>query len=871
MIPVRLELKNFMSYGEQVTPLDFTGIRLACLSGDNGHGKSALLDAITWALWGKARVQQAEELIRLGAEEMRVVFDFRLGDDLYRVIRGYSKRSGSVCEIYIAESADLMKSHCDSDELSGEFKPSASDIKWRPLTGQGVRDTTRIIERILHMDYKTFINSAYIQQGKADEFTKQTPTDRKKILADILDLSRYDLLEQKAKDRRNQADQRIAELEREIASIEQELQNEEIWKSELVLSKSEHERLESEIRDKEALQRSLQTQKTKLEESMKRIGELTQQIATLRSEIENLKRQQVEQERRIDNYRMVLQRRNEILAGLEKLRSVRDRLTQLDENLKELRILENKKTAIERAIIEEKHKLDIERQSLSKEIAELQSKITESEKIEQQAAVLRKQVEELDRLDNQRACLRSIVTEESERWSSLKTQNDNLRRAKADLEEKLRLISQPGAKCPLCRTELGEDKHQQIIKDYEQEIADIDRQIEEVRIAGINSKNKRDNAQAELERIENELKNGQSIRARLAQAEQVLFQAEQYRKQLPEVQRRLDTIVQRIENEDFAHESRAELREICAKIAALEYDPEIHRELKREFEQLQLFESESHNLKHAEDNLPGDEANLQNIKKLIASREKSIIEAESMIESLQTNVSELENINAQLDSVQDSLRSLRETERDLIGRIATLEKDLLRCQDLKVGIAEKKKALERAKRDKSIYSELVTAFGKKGVQALIIENAIPEIQEEANRILARMTDNAMQIAFETLRDKKTGGTEETLDIKVSDDMGTRSYDLYSGGEAFRINFALRVALSKLLARRAGARLQTLIIDEGFGTQDGKGREKLIDAINSVKDDFEMILVITHIDELKEAFPTRIEIVKDFQGSQISIN
>jgi exonuclease SbcC len=81
MIPVRLELKNFMSYGEQVEPLDFSGMHLACLSGENGNGKSALLDAITWALWVEARAS-SDELIRLGSEEMRVTFDFHLGNDL---------------------------------------------------------------------------------------------------------------------------------------------------------------------------------------------------------------------------------------------------------------------------------------------------------------------------------------------------------------------------------------------------------------------------------------------------------------------------------------------------------------------------------------------------------------------------------------------------------------------------------------------------------------------------------------------------------------------------------------------------------------------------------------------------------------------
>ena len=94
--------------------------------------------------------------------------------------------------------------------------------------------------------------------------------------------------------------------------------------------------------------------------------------------------------------------------------------------------------------------------------------------------------------------------------------------------------------------------------------------------------------------------------------------------------------------------------------------------------------------------------------------------------------------------------------------------------------------------------------------------------------------------------------------------------MFSGGEAFRANLAIRIALSKLLARRAGAQLQTLIVDEGFGTQDAQGRERLVQAITSIQDDFERVLVITHIDELKDHFPARIDVVKTESGSQISL-
>ena len=128
-------------------------------------------------------------------------------------------------------------------------------------------------------------------------------------------------------------------------------------------------------------------------------------------------------------------------------------------------------------------------------------------------------------------------------------------------------------------------------------------------------------------------------------------------------------------------------------------------------------------------------------------------------------------------------------------------------------------------------------FGKSGIQARIIENAIPDIEDEANLLLSRMTDNALQLRLKPLRETKSGSGEiDTLEIEISDQEGTRPYELFSGGEAFRANFALRIALSRLLTRRAGTALRTLILDEGFGTQDARGRERLVEAIEAVRDD-----------------------------------
>ena len=755
MIPVRLELRNFMSYGDQVTPLDFNGMHIACLSGDNGNGKSALLDAITWALWGEARAS-ADELIRLGADEMGVIFDFQLGDDLYRVIRNRSKRaSGNSWEVYIAES--------DRSGVAPSPHPPIPPSLWRPLTGQGIRDTGRIIQRILRMDYKTFINSAYIQQGRADEFTKQTVSDRKKILADILDLSRYDALEQKAKQRRNEVEQRIRELEQDISRIEAELANEESYHTELAKSQEERQTLEAKIGEVEAELRRLQARNAELDVQANRIKEIEQQVAGWQAEVKSLRAQHLEQKNRVDRAKEIIKDKDRILASLAKL-----------------------------------------------------------------LAAVREQVQVLDALDSRRTQLQAQAASSNEKWTDLKGKYERMLQVKEDLESKLQILGESAA-CPVCKTELSREKHETIVKDYRFEIERANVDIRDLKRAGSEAKTTRDNAQQEIARIDQQLKDGLHVRASLAQAEQMYSQAV---KSWPEAKEIAPA------TEEIALDK---LRELLVSLG------------------------------NAEERLVNDEKSLLAVSELILAREKAIREGEEALGKLKETIRELPTVISQLSKLTECLRTLRQSDREVTGRIATLEQSLKQCKALSAELKIKRKDLDQAKKDQAAYAELVAAFGRKGVQALIIENAIPEIQEEANRLLARMTDNAMQVSIETVRDKKTGGIAETLDIRISDDMGTRAYELFSGGEAFRINFALRIALSKLLARRAGARLQTLVIDEGFGTQDGKGREKLVEAISSIRDDFEKILVITHIDELKDAFPTRIEITKDSHGSQICVN
>jgi exonuclease SbcC len=226
-----------------------------------------------------------------------------------------------------------------------------------------------------------------------------------------------------------------------------------------------------------------------------------------------------------------------------------------------------------------------------------------------------------------------------------------------------------------------------------------------------------------------------------------------------------------------------------------------------------------------------------------------------------------------LNQAEKDLMASREKENQLRMLVGAAQQKVSVLDDLRIRHA----ALETEREDLAHmierYKKLERAFGKNGIPALLIEQALPQIEVKANDILNALSESSMSVRFRTqkeYKDKNRSDLQETLDIVIRDEAGSRDYEMYSGGEAFRVNFAIRLALSEVLAQRAGARLQTLVIDEGFGSQDALGRQRLVEAINHVQEHFSKILVITHIDEIKDLFPVHIEVEKTARGSVINI-
>ena len=389
MIPVKLSLRNFMCYADSVAPLDFRGFRLACLSGDNGHGKSALLDAITWALWGQARARTDDELIHLGRSEMEVEFEFQLGDSHYRVVRKRSRpRSGRGAGQTVLELS-----------LAGE------DGSFRAITGNSVRETEARIVELLGMGYDTFINSAFLLQGRADEFTVKPPAERKRVLAEILGLTLYDDLEKRAREQIRYWENEQQALERTIVEIDRELERRPQYEAERQEMEKALGELEQQDRVLEANLRLVRERKRTLDMSSGQLAAARERLAGLRRDLEGVEAQVAEHGRLVQSYEAALARRDEVVAGFAGLVEARQANEALGARLSQALELNGRLGKLESAVQAARHKLATEQQVLESNLRSLRERVQKAAAAQVEQARAQEGLAACERQEEQRKAL----------------------------------------------------------------------------------------------------------------------------------------------------------------------------------------------------------------------------------------------------------------------------------------------------------------------------------------------------------------------------------------------------------------------------------------------------------------------------------
>ena len=851
MIPLQLSVRNFLCYREDVPPLDLRGVHVACLCGANGHGKSALLDAITWCLWGQARTgsRNHDGLIAYGESECRVELDFQAQGQTYRAIRR-------------RRSAGRGRSELDLFALDDADQP-------RPITGNTLRETDARIRRLVGMDYDTFVNSAFLLQGRSDEFTRKTPAERKEVLSSILGLGLYEILQAVARNRRDEWRDTVVKTEGALTQTKAALEAISDPAAELALVERRLAELDDEIATAsvQAAERRADVEELRRKEA--ELAATERHIDTLGNDIRQADDAIATIKRRIDETRAQSERAGEIDAGVNRLASAREELERLESARREYDRRRAQRNELQATI-------DRETASLSAESAQLERRIREElEPPAGQARAIAGLLADLrdaeQRLAAEQNAIDAQSAEAARLQSAVAVKQGELERCVAEgkeLRARQQDMATAGALCPLCRTPLTEDACDDIADWYESEIAakltrhgEIKHELDELtqqhtQLAG--DADGRRNTLARQQRLT------QQERGRLEQQQR---QSAAAGEQLEMLRPRLSRLQDALAMGDYAAAERAAIGTVDDAIAALAYDDAGREEAYRLTQSLAHWEAERRDLDTALARLPDDESELRQNEGQAARRRAELADAEAGLAAARVAVAELPQRENEAQAAEAIVAALSGERDEMLARRGRLQGDAERRRTYIAEIAGLEQSHTAAQAEQGIYQELFAAFGRSGVPAMLIDAAVPHLENEANHLLGRMTDNRLAVKLETQRLNQGGKVTETLDILVSDELGSRNYELFSGGEAFRINLALRIALSKVLSQRLGAPLPTLFIDEGFGTQDAAGRERIVDAIASIQDEFEKIIVITHLDELKDLFPVRIEVLKTETGSQ----
>ena len=851
MIPQKLTLHGFLSYRDMVI-VDLSQINIACVSGENGAGKSALFDAITWSLFGKAR-RSDDTLINNGMDSCQVIFEFSYENEHYRVERSKHRGKGTTLE----------------------FQVKGSDGNWKSLTEAGIRATEDRIKEVLRLDYETFVNASFFLQGKADMFAVQPPGKRKEILSSILGLEVWEIYRDETARRRRTTQNEVAVQQSLLVEVTDEL-NEEDDRCATLKSLEELLKKTTSLREsKDEYLGQARGQIRQLEADEEKISLFTEQVTSLTTRLEETRDLLANRKVSLTDVEKTLQHSNEIEKKYQSWQNVRKVLSGLDTAGMEFNQLKIKRGEIYGKIQAAVARLTQERFSLEQRQKEITAVQNAGPDIQRSLSEKTNQIEQIQLKFKDFERLEAELDDSKQKKADLVGENNQLRVKMEELEERIgHLENTDGADCPLCGQDLSGEHKQKMTGKLN---------IEGKALGDLHRKNKSEIKQctSDILRLKKEINSFKKLRPKLTSlqseagilTQQISEGTKRVKEWKEKDELRLKEVADLLDKAKMEGESKKELAILEKRIAELEYSPEQHEKVRIEELGSRGIEDQFRKLEQARTAQEGLHREIHEYEKQIGQLQGDLDKNAISRELLQKQVNNQRRTLPDLADLEKELSDIRREENQLRLQVGGAKQavDVLkvlrkRKVQIKNGINEDSLQIARLKM-------LEVAFGKNGIPALLIEQSLPQIETQANEILDRLSNGVMSVSFETqreYRDKKREDKKQTLDIIIRDGAGSREYELFSGGEAFRINFAIRLALSRVLAQRSGARLQTLVIDEGFGSQDAEGRQRLVEAINLVNPDFEKILVITHLEELKDAFPSRIEVTKTVSGSNVEV-
>jgi len=804
MRPVRLELEGFSTFRERVV-LDFGGLDLVAFTGPTGAGKSSLIDAITFALYGSvARYDDARRVgpvIHQLANEARVRLDFESGGALYLATRVVRRRPSKGRDG--GDLASTREARLERVEPDGATTVLAGDVK----------ELNAAVEELLGLDFAQFTRTIVLPQGEFAAFLRDDPANRDKLLQRLLDLGVYERMGQLARARAKKAGHQIEVHEEQRRR----------------LRPPSNEELAALVDRRDALQRF----RAVAADGVVALAELDAGLDPLRERVTAIDRARA---------RLASIEVPEAVDGLDRrLRAAAEERHRREGELAEARQARDRAQA---ELDELPDKAELARvQSMLESLAEARTAV---EALTDEAARLRAEVARLaaeseefeERVERADAALRSArLAADAAGWTAA-----------------LRV----GEPCPVCHREVEtipdhdatgeleevEAQHRRITTEARQVAGDLTKAGERERVVTAEIERQRERI-GSLERQRSELPGPESVedvRRGLEAVDQVqgrhraaVERSSGLEAELAEAARGEDEL-RRAESE-----LRADLGALRDSVADLAPPPLGPGSLRAGYRSLETWSRE----RAAE--LAAERVELAEEGKRVAARRAALVE-------------ELTTAAAALDLDPDPaglVAAVAEASTAAGARVDDAERR--RTEDRQTG-----ERIDELAADKVLDEAMGRHLRAGGFGSWLLAEALDAIVVKATVWLLELSNQqySLVVGDKTFAIVDHNNANETRDVRT-----------LSGGETFLASLALALALADSIAELApvdAPRLDSMFLDEGFGTLDPGTLDVVAGAIEELASGGRMIGIVTHVADLAERMPVRFRVTKGPSTSTVEL-